>query len=80
MKKDLAITILCLALGFSILSSLISLRLYLENRSKITGLERQVYSERLKREYFEWRETNALGHNKSKQDFPRYKELENLSK
>lgn len=50
-----------------------------KHKDQFTKISQQLEDEQLKRDYFEWRESNATGHSKSKEQFPRYDELQRMN-
>ncbi len=62
------------------LFSMMTIRAYQDQQSKLERTERQLAAEQLKREYFEWRESNATGHTTDKSEFPKMDELNALGK
>jgi hypothetical protein len=77
--RDWLIVLLAAATATAIMFFLISLRLVEDRQARIEKLERDLYVTDLKRDYFEWRESNALGHSTASQNFPRWQELQALN-
>jgi hypothetical protein len=77
--KNAIIAVQALIILVAVLFSLMTVRAYQDQKAETANTERKLYSEQLKREYFEWRESNATGHTVDKSEFPRMSELNALS-
>ena len=70
---------LTLLFCLAVLLALLCFRQSLSYKHKAESLEQQLYISELKQDYFQWRESNALGHNTDKSRYPRYEELQKLT-
>lgn len=70
------IVILTLAALLLVLTNLITLRLFQEQQSINAKVERQLYYEKLMREYYVYRDSTATGHTTDKSKFYRWDEIE----
>lgn len=78
MKKNLVIIVLIFGMLLACLICLISVRAYNDLEATNQKLERKVYVENLKREYYQYRDSTSTGHTTDKAAFPRYDEMEAL--
>jgi hypothetical protein len=78
MKKDLLILLLGASTAVALMFCLISLRMVGDHQARVEKLERELYVESLKRDYFEWRDGTAIGHAPNVK-FSRQKELDALN-
>ena len=74
----MANALLVLALGLAIMINLMTYALYQDQQRKHDKIADQLYSEQLKRQYFEWRDSMANGHKTDKANFARWTELEQI--
>jgi hypothetical protein len=77
--RDWLVVLLAASTVVALMFFLICLRLVAERQARIDKLERSLYVTDLKRDYFEWRESNAIGHTVDSRSFPRQAELEALN-
>lgn len=69
---------LALALAVMVMVNLMMYGVMDEHRRMADKAASELYVERLKRDYFEWRDSDATGHRNNKSAFPRAAELDAL--
>jgi hypothetical protein len=77
--KNLIIIGLFFGMLLTSLFGMVSVRAYHDEQVANQKLERKLYVENLKREYYQYRDSTATGHSTDKAAFPRYDEMEALS-
>lgn len=75
-QHSTAAAALTLALTVMVMINLMMYGVLQDHRKLAEKVSQQLYTEKLKRDYFEWRESNATGHSVDRSEFPRAAELE----